>query len=345
MKLLSIIVPTYNVRLYVGECVQSLLHQDYKNFEIIIVDDGSNDGSSEICDSLQRLDSRVKVIHQKNAGLSSARNSGLKVATGDYISFIDSDDLVSPTMFTELIDSLEKNNADVAICNFEVFNRENRYKGTRYIDEVIDYSKDNQVKFFGAALDSSCNRVYRSEPIKKNGIYFEHKNVVAQEDFWFLVRLFCHISRIVTVSSGNYLYRERGSSISKSHTDGDITRRCLDFVRLSKNYISRNTDREFYTFMYFQYVSLFMASVNNASDTSISTIYTITNSYFKEKLFREAISKENLYSVLQGVGFKHEYDKLCFFLLRNNCLKLFSFLESLRLKKLRSNTRRDLYFE
>lgn len=121
---MSIIVPTYNVKLYVEECVDSLLNQKYVDCEIIIVDDGSTDGSSEVCDKLKLKDSRIIVVHQKNGGLSAARNTGLKHAKGEYIGFIDSDDIVSPSMFSDMINTLEKNKADVAVCNFEVFNKE-----------------------------------------------------------------------------------------------------------------------------------------------------------------------------------------------------------------------------
>lgn len=343
--MLSIIVPIYNVKHYLRECINSLISQAYKKCEIIMVDDGSTDGSAQICDEYQKKDSRIKVIHQSNGGLSSARNTGLREARGKYISFIDSDDIVTPAMFADLIERIEKYNADVAICNFEVFNRINRYRGNRYKNEVIDYSPLNQVKFFGAALDSSCNRVYKAEPIRKFGLEFEHKSKVAQEDYWFLVRLFSHISRIVTVSAPHYRYRERGSSITKSHSDGDITKRCLDFIALSKSYISANTDREYNDFLSFQYVNMFMASINNASDTRIRTIEAIVRSYMKETLFLEAISKKSLKIALSGAGMKHQYDLLCFAFLRLRLIKVYSLMEAIRLKKLRSNNRTTMYFD
>lgn len=343
--MLSIIVPIYNVKHYLRECIHSLITQEFKNCEIILVDDGSTDGSAQICDEFQKKDSRIKVIHQSNGGLSFARNTGLREARGKYISFIDSDDIVTPVMFTDLIEKIEKYDADVAICNFEVFNRENRYKGDRYKDEVIDYSPSNQVKFFGAALDSSCNRVYKADPIRRFGLEFEHKSKVAQEDYWFLVRLFAHISRIVTVSAPHYIYRERGSSITKSHSDGDITKRCLEFLALSQSYLSANTDRSYNDFISFQFVNMFMASINNASDTRRRTIEAIVRSFMRVPIFFEAISKECLKTALPGSGMKHQYDLLCFALLRLRLTKVYSFLESIRLKKLRSKNRTTIYFD
>lgn len=343
--MLSIIVPVYNVKLYIEECVDSLLAQDYKDCEIILIDDGSTDGSGQICDNFLLKDSRIKVLHQENRGLSAARNTGLKYAQGEYIGFIDSDDLVSSSMFADLIEALEKNNADVSICNFEVFNKVNRYKSKRYNNDVIDYNGTNQTKFYGPALDSSCNRVYRAEPIRKHGLLFEHKSKVAQEDYWFLVRLFSHVSRIVTISECHYKYRERGSSITKSHSDGDITKRCLDFLALSKEYISMHSNREYKDFLDYAYLNMFMASINNASDTKINTLKTIVQSYLKEPRFCDAISSYSFSKLLPGNGVKHYYDKFCFGLLRANLIVAYSVLESLRLKKLRSNNRTNIYFD
>ena len=343
--MISIIVPVYNVKLYLDECVDSILAQDYKDFEIIIVDDGSTDGSSEVCDKQKEKDSRIKVVHQKNGGLSAARNTGLKHAKGDFISFIDSDDMVSPSMYTDLIDALEINKADVAICNFEVFNKENRYKCGRYKNQVIDYSPSNQTRFYSPALDSSCNRLFRAEPIRKHSLMFEPKTKVAQEDFWFLVRLFTHISRIVTINECHYKYRERGSSITKSHSDGDITKRCLDFIMLTKTYIYTYSKREYSDFINYTYVDMFMASINNASNIKVYAIKEIVQQYMKEPQFFIAISKYNLKNVLLGTGLKHHYDMLCFGLLRCGLINVYSLLESLRLKRLRSSGRRNLYFE
>lgn len=343
--MLSIIVPIYNVKLYLEECIDSLVSQDYRDCEIIMVDDGSTDGSGEICDQLLKKDSRLKVIHQSNEGLSSARNTGLLYATGKYISFIDSDDLVSSNMFTSLIDAIEKNNADVAICNFEVFNRLHRYNGTRYFDEVIEYSYENQVKFYGASLDSSCNRVYKAEPIRRLGLQFEHKSKVAQEDYWFLLRLFTHITRIVTVSECHYKYRERGSSITKSHSDGDITKRCIDFLLLAQRYIANNSKRNSLAFLNFAFMNMFMASVNNASNTSPSTIKAIINSYFSEPQFIKAISTKGVSKAIPENHIRHAYDMICFTLLRNKFLNIYSILESIRLKRLRSHNRTNLYFD
>lgn len=115
-KLLSVIVPIYNVEPYLKRGVDSILAQNYPNMEIILVDDGSPDNCGEICDEYAEADKRIRVIHKENGGLSSARNAGLDVATGEYFSFIDSDDSILPDMYSTMINALEENNLDIISC-------------------------------------------------------------------------------------------------------------------------------------------------------------------------------------------------------------------------------------
>lgn len=114
--LISVIVPVYKVEKYLHRCVDSILNQTYKNLEVILIDDGSPDNCSAICDEYAAKDSRVRVFHQKNAGVSAARNAGLDAATGDYIAFVDSDDWLEPDMYQTLHDVLQKSQADIACC-------------------------------------------------------------------------------------------------------------------------------------------------------------------------------------------------------------------------------------
>lgn len=116
--LISIIVPVYQVKDYVGDCVESLCRQTYTNLEIVLVDDGSTDGSEVICDDYARRDNRIRVIHQENQGLSAARNAGLDQATGEYVAFVDSDDVVLPSYIEELYRLIKKYHADIAACAY-----------------------------------------------------------------------------------------------------------------------------------------------------------------------------------------------------------------------------------
>ncbi len=117
-KLVSVIVAAYNIEEYLPRCLDSILGQSYQRLEIILVDDGSQDGTGKICDRYAEKDSRVKALHQSNQGLSGARNSGLKLATGDYIGYVDGDDWVEPSMYQAMLEACERENAPLAVCAY-----------------------------------------------------------------------------------------------------------------------------------------------------------------------------------------------------------------------------------
>ena len=110
---LSIIVPVYQAGKYLEKCIKSILDQTFTDFELILVDDGSNDGSEKICDDYAKKDARIKVIHQKNQGVSSARNAGMNCAEGDYIAFVDADDWIETDMFEQCMDAMEQHKVDI----------------------------------------------------------------------------------------------------------------------------------------------------------------------------------------------------------------------------------------
>lgn len=133
---ISVIVPIYKVEDYLHRCVESIINQAYTNLEIILVDDGSPDNCPKICDEYAEKDSRIKVIHKENGGLSDARNTGLLVATGEYISFIDSDDYIDINMYKSIITYMEEHDLDIAECGIKhVYN--NKIKQNDKLDKSI----------------------------------------------------------------------------------------------------------------------------------------------------------------------------------------------------------------
>ena len=135
-KLISVIVTAYNIEAYLSRCLNSLLSQTYTNLEIIVVDDGSRDGTGEICDKYEARDTRIKVIHQKNSGPSGARNAALTIASGEYIGYVDGDDWVEQNMYREMYYACEQQGADVAICSYRQIGSEKEqetFSNRRYI--------------------------------------------------------------------------------------------------------------------------------------------------------------------------------------------------------------------
>ncbi len=164
--LVSVIVPIYNVEAYLSRCVDSIINQTYKNLEIILVDDGSPDRCGEICDEYARKDSRIVVIHKENGGLSDARNTGIEKASGEYISFIDSDDWIEPEMIETLYNACLSNSVKMAYCGIydvdENLNKKARKSSD--FDDVLD-SKDVLMRMLeskGASL-SACNKICHFE--------------------------------------------------------------------------------------------------------------------------------------------------------------------------------------
>ena len=162
---LSIIVPTYNVKPWLCRCVDSVLAQTCTDFELLLIDDGSTDGSGEVCDACAASDARVKAIHQPNQGPSAARNTGLDAASGDYIGFMDGDDYIDASMYGRLLELLLKHNADIAVCGYTQFDDETGDVLARFqLPNTVQSGKDMlKAKLYEGAGGFGCfSRSWRS---------------------------------------------------------------------------------------------------------------------------------------------------------------------------------------
>ena len=159
--LISVIVPVYKVEEYLCECLDSIINQTYKNLEIILVDDGSPDNCGKICDEYALKDSRIKVIHQQNGGLSAARNAGLDIANGDYIGFVDSDDYIELNMYEELYNSLNENNADMSACGIECFGLKNKTES--YGNRVLNNPDFLKLLLKDEITSYAVNKLYKKK--------------------------------------------------------------------------------------------------------------------------------------------------------------------------------------
>jgi len=174
-KLVSVIVPIYNVEKYIRKTVESIISQNYENLEIILVDDGSPDKSPEIIDELGKEDSRIVVIHKKNNGVSSARNAGLEIAKGEYITFVDGDDWIEEDYVSYFVSLLEKENSNVVMNrrNFSQFNQAS--SNDTYI---ISAEKAIEWIYLGKIFVAVWNKMYRASWLKENNILFD-------ENIWY----------------------------------------------------------------------------------------------------------------------------------------------------------------
>jgi glycosyltransferase involved in cell wall biosynthesis len=158
MEKISVIVPIFNVEKYVAKCIDSILEQTYQNLEIILVDDGSTDSCPTICDRYKENNERIKVIHKKNGGLSSARNAGLAVAEGSLIAFVDSDDYIEAELLERLRDALVLHNADMAVCNFRYVDEQGK-RLKEYPTHIVENCCMDQNQYWRNLFDSYANGV------------------------------------------------------------------------------------------------------------------------------------------------------------------------------------------
>lgn len=214
---ISIIVPVYNVEKYVSECLDSILNQTYEDIEVIVIDDGSTDNSGRICDEYQEKDSRIKVFHQENKGLSAAKNAGIENASGKYLMFIDSDDTITTDMCEKLMNAAINNDVDMVLCNVLYVNEENQ----TLTDVPDSYKKLNDCTMTGrefikslcdnynVAFVISCNKLYKNEILRD----FRFIEGLFEEDEAGIHHIAHKCKKIVFVSDVCYLYRQRNGSI------------------------------------------------------------------------------------------------------------------------------------
>ncbi len=211
--LISVIVPVYNVEPYLERCVESIRNQSYKNLEIILVDDGSPDNCGKMCDEFAEKDSRIRTVHRKNGGQSAARNSGLSIAKGDYIGFVDSDDYIEEDMYEVLFGALKSTSAQMAVCDYRVVNESGAYSGKKsFSGRVSVYEGDSAYDIIIPTLNNSVwNKLYKKECIK--GLTFPEGQIHG-EDFIFVLESLKNVERIAVADEGKYYYLQRSDSIT-----------------------------------------------------------------------------------------------------------------------------------
>ena len=227
MEKVTIIIPIYNVEKYVGEAIESVMNQTYKNIEIILVDDGSTDRSGEICDEYQKKDDRIKVIHQENGGLPIARNAGLENATGKYIMFLDSDDILVQNACEAMYNKIEEKNADYVVGNYINMDEDGRdwdkpiFPFEKYQETELSI-KDYKKSFF-LMSSSVCNKIFRKSFIDGLNLKFTEK--IPAEDAVFTTYCFIKSKCVYYIPSLVFRYRQRykgsiSNSCTKEYFDG-----------------------------------------------------------------------------------------------------------------------------
>lgn len=226
---ISIIVPIYNVEKYLDRCIQSLLGQTLKEIEIILVDDGSPDKCPSMCEEYAKVAPRIKVIHKQNEGLGLARNSGLEIATGEYVAFVDSDDYVEKSMFATLYTKASKKDLDVIYCGFYKQNIDGTFKRISECETYTEYNKSNIQRLIPDFIASEpyCKNeykhdmsvwhsIYKNKIIKNNHLQFVSERIYSSEDIPFQIDFLKRAEKIAFIPDNFYYYCYNGESLTKN---------------------------------------------------------------------------------------------------------------------------------
>ena len=278
----SIILPIYNVEKYLDRCMDSLLNQTLEDIEIIMVDDGSPDKCPQMCDEYAKNDNRVKVVHKKNAGLGFARNSGLDIATGEYVAFVDSDDYVGLNMYKTLYDRADTDKCDAVFCGFRTEVKQNKWM---YSDEVdadkLWRGKDVQLFMLdmiasGAGVKaerlyqmSVWHSIYKRSIIEDNHLRFVSEREVASEDIPFQIDFLSKVNTVAYIKETFYSYCLNGTSLTATLKPEKYAR----YKQLRACLLTKSSDAEYVS----RVNRLFIGYTR-------SHLYDIINSVWKNKV-------------------------------------------------------------
>lgn len=230
--ILSVIVPVYNVEKFLPKCVDSILNQTYKDFELILVNDGSTDHCPIICEEYAKKDARIKVAHKENGGLSDARNTGINIAQGKYISFIDGDDFIIEKAYEILIGEAERNNLDIIIGNAMNFYSEEeqklKMKKRSFPNEIMSGTEFLKKSYKERAMvHCVVASIYKSKLIKENKLFFK-KGIYHEDNLW-TPQIFLKAKRVMYYDLDFYMHVQREGSITKLD---DKTKNGIDLINI-----------------------------------------------------------------------------------------------------------------
>lgn len=309
--LVSIIVPVYNTEKYLERCIKSLVNQDYRNLQIILVDDGSRDNSGEMCDNWELKDNRITVIHKENGGLGYARNSGLELVKGKYISFVDSDDYIKNKTISSLVDKMESTNADVCYfgCDYDV-NGRIIINQTSFPDKLFNSETIRSELLpisFGASIEkdgdlfgigSVCCGFYRNDIFVDNNLLFQSERDVLCEDILFTSKMLLCARSVCFMNENFYIYFRNENSLTHTFRS-DRFQKSLQFYDLQVKIIEDNNLNEISLLRagYSLLINLMVCIRQEARTTQI------TYEEKKERI-KKVLESNQLSSVLEEINFR-----------------------------------------
>lgn len=226
--LVTVVIPVYNVKPYLRKCVKSVINQTYENLQILLIDDGSTDGSGTMCDKLGQEDSRIQVIHKANSGLGLTRNVGIEKAKGRYITFVDSDDYLSTDLIAQLYQGVKKCESEVCIAGFTRTNnngdilyqekyREFNVTGSQRVSSAFEKMLGSLPEKHDSIKMSVWSNLYSTKIINEFKLRFVSERKIISEDIIWNAQYFSNINKVQFISAHGYFYRYNNNSLSQSY--------------------------------------------------------------------------------------------------------------------------------
>lgn len=301
--LVSIIVPIYNGEKYLDSCMECLLQQTYANLEIILVDDGSRDHSPAMCDDYAKRDSRIRVFHQSNKGLSGARNTGIDNATGKYICFFDVDDMITTELIQDNLDWAEEQSADVVMFGFWYYDvdknelipnqLEKAFAGTGedYFYQFLPLTMDKEV------FNAPWNKMIKRSLLIENGLQFDTRYPI-YEDIIFAPKLLGAAQKVVVNNNLYYKYfvRSSGSLITKFYENlfEAVTQAWTNGMSYCNQYIGNEVQKSKFDALYVRHIFTHIKQISCKEDLDKQKKYELLQKIFSNKNFLSALNNVKL---------------------------------------------------
>ena len=307
---LSIIVPVYNGENFIEDCIDSIINQTLKDIEILIINDGSKDNTLNIIESIAKSDSRIKILNQKNSGVSAARNNGISKSRGKYITFVDADDYIDKTMYEKMYKKAEEFNSDIVICNVNDVLNGNKKVSLSLNEGIIDIRKLTESEFLsneyfklGTAV---WHKIFKSNLIKENKIKFINYSEVASEDTLFNYEAMLKAKRLYCIEEALYDYKINENSLTKSKSAKEnMIKRCMNTVNIMSDFLSKNKIEGENFIDYITYWE-FINALSYVDELKVKLLVNSIKEYSKISTFNKAIKKIALSSELDKYFINHK---------------------------------------
>lgn len=298
-NLISVIVPIYNAENFLEKLIENLINQTYKNIEIILVNDGSTDESLNICNELHRKDNRIKIIDKKNGGVSSARNKGIEVSKGEYITFVDSDDNIEEDYIKKMVENIEDEDCLVK-CNYKYKLKEKKLDRDRYLKKIIS----------GEILGVCWGYLFKKELLE--GIYFD-ENTSYMEDTIFVVQYLLKVKKVNIINNNLYRYNYNTESLTvmKSNIENKIDGYLYSIDEITKILIQKNM----YSPIYKKYLDNRKIKIIEAEFAKLDNIEEIR--LLHEKYTIDSLNTKNValqYKIFINILKKKKYNKMLLYI-------------------------------